>query len=146
MRRRKARELALQALFAYEVNPASYEQLVANLRDNFTSDLSPERLDSDFMRAVLAAALDRRAEIDTFIEKHSDNWKLSRMSRVDRNILRLAAAELLSCNDVPASVTLDEAVMLAKRYGTEESPAFVNGIIDQIWKTLPPNPSKAKSY
>lgn len=146
MRRRKAREIALQALFSYEVNPVSYEQLEKNLKSNFASELNPEHVDFDFMRMILAAALDRRDEIDALVENHSSNWKLSRMARVDRNILRLAAAELLTCNDVASSVTIDEAVMLAKRFGTEESASFVNGIIDQVWKNLPENPNKAKSY
>ena len=146
MRRRKAREFTLQALFAYEVNPVGLEPLVKNLRENFSSDLTQDQADFDFIRNLLTTAVERREEIDALIEKHSENWKLSRMSRVDRNILRLATAELLACDDVASSVTIDEAVMLAKRFGTEESPAFINGIIDQVWKSLPENPQKTKSY
>ncbi len=146
MRRRKSREIALQALFSFEVNPVPYAQLEKNLKSNFASELSPEHVDFDFMRIILTSAIDRRDEIDVLLENYSNNWKLSRMARVDRNILRLAAAELLACNDIASSVTIDEAVMLAKRFGTEDSASFVNGIIDQVWKNLPENPAKAKSY
>ncbi len=146
MRRRKAREFTLQALFAYEVNPTSPETLIKKLRENFASDSTEDQADLNFIRVLIATATEKRESIDLLIEKHSENWKLSRMSRVDRNILRLATAELLACDDIASSVTIDEAVMLAKRFGTEESPAFINGIIDQVWKNLPENPKKTKSY
>lgn len=73
-----------------------------------------------------------REDIDAKIRSVSKHWRLERMSRVDRNIIRLAAYELISANDIPRRVTLNEAIELAKRFGNEESPAFVNGVLDRI--------------
>ena len=70
------------------------------------------------------------------IERYSDNWKLSRMSGVDRNILRIAVYELMYCNDIPSKVTLNEAIDIGKRFGTDESGAFINGILDGIRMAL----------
>jgi len=76
--------------------------------------------------------LQHKDEIDQFIERFSNNWKISRMSRVDRNIMRIAVFEILYCDDIPFKVSINEAVDLGKRYGTEESGAFINGILDSI--------------
>lgn len=74
--------------------------------------------------------------IDTLLEQYSANWRVARMAAVDRNILRVAVYELLHYPDIPIRVTLNEAIEIGKRFGTEESGAFVNGILDQIAKTL----------
>jgi N utilization substance protein B len=74
---------------------------------------------------------EHQSEIDALIGKASRNWRLERMARVDRNLLRLAVYELKYCSDVPAKVAINEAIEIAKRYGTAESPAFVNGILDR---------------
>jgi N utilization substance protein B len=71
-------------------------------------------------------------EIDQFIKRVSSHWKINRMSRVDRNIIRIAVFELLYCDDIPFKVSINEAVNLGKKYGTEESGAFINGILDSI--------------
>ncbi|MEY4578099.1 MAG: hypothetical protein RL701_2802 [Pseudomonadota bacterium] len=92
---------------------------VAEERDEFTDQL------------VLGCAQEREA-IDERIRSVSKHWRLERMSRVDRNIIRLAAYELMHATDIPRRVTLNEAVELAKRFGNEESPAFVNGVLDRI--------------
>jgi len=81
---------------------------------------------------LVAAAGERAAEIDQLITASSRNWRLERMSRVDRNILRLGACELVAFRDVPVKVVINEAVELAKRFGTAESSAFVNGVLDRI--------------
>ena len=81
---------------------------------------------------VAAAATERGAKIDELIAASSKNWRIDRMSRVDRNILRLGACELLAFRDVPVKVVINEAVELAKRFGTAESSAFVNGVLDRI--------------
>ncbi len=73
-----------------------------------------------------------RSEIDSIIERFSSNWKISRMSCVDRNIMRLAVYELLYCEDIPPKVSINEAIDIGKKYGTEESGAFINGILDSI--------------
>mgnify|MGYP001005609848 FL=1 len=84
------------------------------------------------MRGVVG----RREEIDQLIERHSLHWRVERMSRVDRNVLRLAVYELLDHEEAPARVILNEAIELAKRYGSEESGAFINGILDKLAATL----------
>jgi N utilization substance protein B len=73
-----------------------------------------------------------RDEIDAWIERFSQNWKIRRMSRVDRNVLRVAVYELLYCHDIPPKVSINEAIDIAKRYGTEDSGAFINGILDSV--------------
>ena len=75
-------------------------------------------------------------ELDTLIEAHSHNWRVDRMSRIDRNVLRLASFELKYCAEVPRKVTLNEAVELGKKFGTSESSAFINGLLDRIAQTL----------
>jgi len=85
-----------------------------------------------FATDLVAAAVTRSTEIDDLITSSSKNWRIDRMSRVDRNILRLGACELLNFRDVPVKVVINEAVELAKRFGTAESSAFVNGVLDRI--------------
>ena len=75
-------------------------------------------------------------EIDTLIESQSDHWKLQRMTRVDRSVLRMAAAELMSFAEIDPSVTMNEALEVAKRFGNEESAPFVNGVLDNLWKKI----------
>jgi len=75
---------------------------------------------------------EHRQEIDRLIEERSENWRLNRMTIIDRNILRIAIFELLCCGDIPPKVTLNEAIDLGKRYGSEESGSFINGILDRI--------------
>jgi N utilization substance protein B len=94
-------------------------------------------LEADGQRAMQGEALARaawkvRAELDAQIARSARNWSLSRMPPVDRNIIRLGAYEILYCPDVPRAVAIDEAVRLAKRFGTEDSPAFVNGVLDAL--------------
>ena len=131
-KRRKARELALQALFQIDFyhtkNPESLNYFWPEQK------VSEEVL--NFARKLVEGVCRRREEIDQLIEEHSENWKLSRMSRVDRNILRMAVLELLEMEDIPCKVTIDEAIELGKKYGTSDSGAFINGILDQILKRL----------
>lgn len=96
--------------------------------------VGPETI--DFAKKLVDGVGQRRDEINVLIETHSEHWKLSRMSRVDRNILRMAVLELLAMEDIPCKVTIDEAIELGKKFGTGESGAFINGILDQILKQL----------
>lgn len=86
----------------------------------------------DLAQALLSAAATRRGELDKLIASSSKNWRLERMSRVDRNILRLGACELAAFPQVPVRVVINEAVELAKEFGTADSPAFVNGVLDRV--------------
>ena len=90
--------------------------------------------ESRFAEQLVEGVLDNLAQIDHEIEEHSHNWKLNRMSFIDRNILRVAIFELLSCDEIPPKVSINEAIEIAKIYGDTNSPAFVNGILDQIKK------------
>jgi transcription antitermination protein NusB len=129
--RRQSRELALQALFFLDMNPSGdFQADVAGFcRENETV-LTPA-VKPFFMDLVqgVTGALDK---IDPLLESCSRNWKVSRMPAVDRNIMRIAAFELLARKDIPPSVTINEAVEIAKKYSTRDSGAFVNGILDQI--------------
>ena len=95
------------------------------------SCLPPKKTRPLFMKLVSGVSVGR-LQIDALIERFSSNWKVSRMSGVDRNILRIAVFELMGCPDIPTRVTLNEAIDIGKRFGTEESGAFINGILDSI--------------
>jgi N utilization substance protein B len=81
---------------------------------------------------LIEGVTEHRNEIDSLIRQFSENWKMSRMSRVDRNVMRIAVYELLYCHDIPPKVSINEAIDIGKKYGTEDSGAFVNGILDSI--------------
>jgi N utilization substance protein B len=129
--RRSGRVYALQLLYARDGDVATD---VAELAPRWASELEVE-VDSAalaFARELVAAATVHAARIDELIASASKNWRIDRMSRVDRNILRLGACELIALADVPVKVVINEAIELAKRFGTAESPAFVNGVLDRI--------------
>jgi transcription antitermination protein NusB len=126
--RRKSREFAVQALFFMDMNERFAEEKLALFCEHF---LPPAQLRPFFLNLVRGVS-SARAEIDAVIERFSNNWKISRMSGVDRNIMRVAVFEMLSCKDIPCKVSINEAIDLGKKYGSEESGAFVNGILDSI--------------
>ena len=129
--RRAGRGYALQLLYARDGDP---NQDVTGAAVSW-ADIFELEVDADaqkFARDLVGAASTRGVEIDELITSSSKNWRIERMSRVDRNILRLGAAELLAFKDVPVKVVINEAVELAKQFGTSESSAFVNGVLDRI--------------
>ena len=129
--RRSGRAYALQLLYARDGDPsADLAGAATTWASEFELELEPAA--QAFARELVAAAVARTAEIDEAIASASRNWRIERMSRVDRNILRLGACELLAFRDVPVKVVINEAVELAKRFGTGESSAFVNGVLDRI--------------
>jgi N utilization substance protein B len=141
--RRKAREASLQLL--YEIDLAHEdcaEVLKVFLRDpaRTLQELpdAPAALEEvkQFTVQITEGVYHNVREIDQLVEGHSTHWKISRMSVVDRNILRMGVFELLYCPDIPASVTINEAIEIAKRFGTDESGSFVNGVLDHIAKEL----------
>ncbi len=131
--RREGRELALQMLYALDINPLEQREALQLFRDN-TRAAGNVRVFAEDLVAGVAANL---AAIDGAIEAKSKNWALSRMARVDLSILRLAVFELLFRPDIPKNVTINEAIEVAKKFGTEDSPAFVNGILDEVAAGLP---------
>lgn len=126
--RRKSRELAIQALFFMDMTDRFTEEKLSLFCDNFLPAAQVRPFFLHLVRGVSSA----RADIDTLIERFSSNWKISRMSGVDRNVLRVGVFEMLCCPDIPSKVSINEAVDLGKKFGTDESGAFVNGILDSI--------------
>lgn len=130
--RRKSREHAMKALFFMDIHGAMSQEMLVLYCNNFT----PSKTAFPFFSKLIHGVLERRGQIDALIENYSDNWKISRMSCVDRNILRIAVYELVYCNDIPSKVTINEAIDVGKKFGTEESGAFINGIVDCIHRTV----------
>lgn len=140
--RRRARVFALSALYCADVRSESMagtlNQLWSALMDDdgIEGERAPESTEMEFATRLARGVEDTRDGIDALIDQCSTNWRLPRMPVVDRNILRLAAYELRSCPDIPASVSVNEAVELAKAYGGTDSKAFVNGIVDRMGRQL----------
>jgi N utilization substance protein B len=133
-RRTKARERALQALYQIDVAAAGIDEALANFWRSFEPVEEAVRvLAEELVRGVA----ERRREVDETIERASSNWRIDRMAKVDRNVLRLAVYELVA-TDVPVKVAINEAIELGKKYGSESSGAFVNGVLDRIAGELPP--------
>jgi N utilization substance protein B len=129
--RRKARECALQALYQIDMTQSGPEEALAALWRDFAEE-KPEDDVRTFAETLVRGVAGHLADIDARIQSNSDHWRLERMAKVDRNVLRLATFELLHLADVPMKVTLNEAVELGKTFGSEESSAFINGILDRI--------------
>ncbi|MBI4314132.1 MAG: transcription antitermination factor NusB [Candidatus Omnitrophica bacterium] len=130
-KRSKAREHALRLLYQVDLTGETLEEGVASyLRHHRIA--KPSR---PFVLALVNKTWENRNAIDALITRHALNWHLNRMAVVDRNILRLGVFELMFDHDVPPTVVINEAVDLAKRYGTPDSGKFVNGILDKIHKT-----------
>jgi len=132
-KRREGREAAVQFLFCSDVNP---ELTPADI-DGFFDTIRPaSKHVREFAKILATGACEHRAEIDATIQAHTDNYRLDRLSAVDRSILRLAIYELLFRDDIPNVVSINEAIEVAKRFGTEESGRFVNGILDNLHKAI----------
>jgi N utilization substance protein B len=140
--RRRSRAFALQALYHADLTENSVQealqQLWAGLLDGegLDGERAPESEEVEFAQRLAVGADQHRERSDALIDECSTNWRVPRMPVVDRNILRLAAYELMECSDIPANVTINESIELAKRYGTRESRAFVNGIVDRLARKL----------
>lgn len=133
-KRRRAREIAIQVLFHLEFNPEQdpemgFDLVCRNFR--FPESMMP------FSKMLVMGVCKAKGILDPLIAKASRNWRVERMNRVDRAILRLATYEMLFMDDIPPKVSIDEAVELGKRYGGEDSPGFLNGVLDNIYNTLP---------
>lgn len=126
--RRSGREAALQMLFSLEAANQSADDVIAEFWRSFEAE--PEG--REHAEAIVRGVEAERAEIDALIAQCSTNWRLERMPRVDRNVIRIAAWELRARPDIPRAVILDEAVELAKTFGSEASASFVNGVLDAM--------------
>ena len=135
--RTRARGWAVQALYAWESRGGGEETLVPILHE--LAEEMPISARNRFYADALVRILARNlTAIDATVERHLTNWSFSRLSVIDRNILRLGVAEMLYVDDVPPRVTIREMIRLAERYGTPESPRFINGILDSVMRELEP--------
>lgn len=139
-KRTQARECALQILYQYEMNPEPMPEILKKFWSQQEETFSEEV--RSFAEKLALGTVEHQAEIDKVVERYADNWELSRMAMIDRNIMRFATYELLYLADVPPKVTLNEAVNLAKKFSQEESGKFVNGILDKINHTEKPKTPK----
>lgn len=130
--RRKGREAALQLLFLHDLSGGCADRVAAN----FWTEHPVDDETREFAERLLGGTLDHLPAIDEAVTRYSSHWRLNRMAAVDRNVLRLAVFELCHCPDIPIKVSLNEAIEIAKKFGSEDSGAFVNGILDQVAKTV----------
>jgi N utilization substance protein B len=140
-KRRRARELAMEALYRIEVAEES-PQLV--LEDLFSANPVDEET-RDFAQSLVLETVQNQDQIDRLISETAKNWDLERIAIIDKNILRFAIAELLYFADIPMKVTIDEAIEIAKKYSTPDSSRFVNGILDKIAKSHPQVAAKMRN-
>jgi N utilization substance protein B len=132
--RHSGREAALQMLFQVEASGASADEAICLFWRSFAADADPEG--RAYAEQAVRGVCSERPKLDAHIAGASTHWRVERMARVDRNVLRLGAWELSNRHDVPRAVVLDEAVELAKAFGTDESSAFVNGVLNRIADAL----------
>ena len=127
-KRSRGRELALQLL--YQIDLRGVEAF--DFADEFFKAEEPDREARAFALRLVRGTHENESELNTVIQSVAQNWDISRMAVIDRNVLRLAAFELLHCKDIPPKVAINEAIELGKRYSTQNSGAFINGILDKI--------------
>ncbi|EAE7000384.1 transcription antitermination factor NusB [Listeria monocytogenes] len=123
MKRREAREKALQALFQIELNEMSLGQAIKNIMEDEQDD---------YMEKLVEGVMANKAEIDAIIEPNLDNWRMDRLSKVDLSLLRLSVYEIKYLDDVPNRVSLNESIEIAKIYSDEKSSKFINGVLANI--------------
>ena len=124
----------MQVLYAWESR--GLEMSPKTILNDFETERSISDDSRDYMRKLVTDVAENRANIDRELEHSLTNWRLERLSVIDRNILRLAAAEMMYQDDVPPAVAIQEAIVLAEKYGTNESPRFVNGVLDALRKSI----------
>ncbi|MGD9687155.1 MAG: transcription antitermination factor NusB [Desulfobacter sp.] len=133
--RRKSRELALQALFALDLNKLDLNKIdTPSQMDDFLEQHGEGLSESTrlFFLTLVEGVLENRMKIDLLLDQWAKNWKTSRMPAVDRNIMRIAVFEILNLPDIPPSVSINEAVEIGKKFGTRDSGPFINGVLDRI--------------
>lgn len=133
--RRKARILAFQAIYAWDASGGKAQGILDFDWLDEEKRISLDDEVSAFARLLIAGTLERAAEVDEAIRSHLQNWSFERLKRVDLAVLRVGAYSLLYQREIPAQITIDEAIEIAKEYGSEDSYRFINGVLDGIWKT-----------
>jgi N utilization substance protein B len=127
-RRRKSREFALKVLYQLNITKQDVIAVLHQFQEHFLSNEEPD----EFLKRLVLGVLDHGPELDRLIEQYSENWHLDRINIIERNILRIAIFELLYCAEIPPKVSINEAIDLGKRYGSQDSGGFINGILDRI--------------
>src|SRR5206468_12087063 len=122
---------ALQMLFQWDITHDSIDQILST----FFNGLEESEAVADFARTLVIRAVENVEKIDSLIQRHAEHWRMDRMATVDRNVLRLATQELFD-NETPKTVVINEAIEIARRFSSQESPQFINGILDSIKKEL----------
>ena len=130
--RSRARSWALQALYAWETRGEL--ESPSTVLSEFAQERNIAPGSMPYARELIATFQEHRAHVEGAVQAALSNWRIDRLSVIDRNILRLAATEMLHLEDVPARVSIQEAITLAEKYGTHESPRFVNGVLDALMK------------
>ncbi|WP_028560014.1 transcription antitermination factor NusB [Paenibacillus pinihumi] len=142
MKRRLAREIAIQSLYQMEMNEVSAEEAVNMLLEEAREENEIDAAQDDikgidtFVRQLTLGVAEHRQAIDDMLQQYLTGWQVDRLSRVDRQVLRLACYELVYTSDVPPKAIINEAIELAKHFGTEESGKFVNGVLGRLLKAL----------
>jgi N utilization substance protein B len=131
-KRRGSRGLAVQVLFHMEINGGEVDEALGLVMQNFGAS---RRLEA-FARELVAGVVENSGEIERLIVDASEHWRLERMPMVDRNILKVAVFEMGWRDDIPPKVSIDEAVEIGKIYGGDDSPSFINGVLDRILARL----------
>ncbi|MGD6853559.1 transcription antitermination factor NusB [Bacillus infantis] len=128
MKRRTAREKALQALFQIDVSQADPSEAIDHVLEGEEGD--------DYLTLLVTGVLENKEEIDSLIKQYLEKWKLERLATVDRNLLRQGVYELKYSKDVPANVVIDEAIEIAKIFGDDNSSRFINGVLSKVKDNL----------
>ena len=131
-KRRSSRELVLKFLYQFELNGGDLDEQIKLFLERNSSQEDV----TNFMKELVVSLIDKMEEIDEIIQKFSDHWILDRMTVIDRNILRMGACELLFNFSTPPKVVINEAIDIAKKYGNEDSPEFINGILDKVYNEI----------
>jgi N utilization substance protein B len=134
-RRSRAREVALQLLFQHDLN----KRIDRTALERFVRERLRDEMLVPFCLGLYDGVIAVQSDIDRRLSEAAENWRLVRMAAVDRNVLRLGAYELLHTPETPPNVALDEAIELARRYGSADSPSFVNGVLDRLRQPSPPS-------
>lgn len=128
--RREARETVLQVLYAYEHTHANVPTIIDDVCDSFSE------LAMDFIKKLVFHAIEQEKELDTLIKTRTQNWDFERIAIIDRLLLRMAICEFLYFDDIPPKVSINEMIEIAKRYSTDRSSKFINGILDAVLDDL----------
>lgn len=124
MKRRIAREKALQALYQIDIVDAEVQTAMESALNGTESD--------PYFETLVTGIIEKREQLDALIRNNLENWTLERLANIDRNLLRIAAYEMIYSEDVPTNVAMDEAIEIAKRFGDDQSSSFVNAVLSKI--------------